>query len=179
LHALLEAAGRINYHVIALQETKSRKTDRQLSDGTLIIRGKKVQSRNVGGVGLVVHPSVVHLVNSHEILLPRLAWMTSMRKSGCQKKGYTGLGDLHLRNENSNRLVGLLSTARLFRGNSIFMKKEHRQWTWESPNDTTHAEIDNILTNRRWCLRTPQLYHPSVVAQNTASFEQNCDSAES
>ncbi|VDM76928.1 unnamed protein product [Strongylus vulgaris] len=36
LHALLEAVGRINYHVIALQETKSRKTDvRQMSDGTL------------------------------------------------------------------------------------------------------------------------------------------------
>ncbi|VDM76286.1 unnamed protein product [Strongylus vulgaris] len=27
LHALLEAAGRINYHVFALQETKSRKTN--------------------------------------------------------------------------------------------------------------------------------------------------------
>ncbi|VDM79467.1 unnamed protein product [Strongylus vulgaris] len=38
-HALLEAAGRINYHEIALQVTKSRKADvRQLSDGTLIIR---------------------------------------------------------------------------------------------------------------------------------------------
>ncbi|VDM77994.1 unnamed protein product, partial [Strongylus vulgaris] len=45
LHALLEAAGRINYHAIALQETKPRKTDvRQLSDGTLIIRGEKVPS---------------------------------------------------------------------------------------------------------------------------------------
>ena len=57
-----------------------------------------------------------------------------------------------LRNENGNRLVGLLSAARLFHGNSIFMKKEHRRWTWESPNATTHAEIDHILTNRRWSL---------------------------
>ncbi|VDM84772.1 unnamed protein product [Strongylus vulgaris] len=48
LHAILEAAGRINYHVIALQETKSRKTDvRQMSDFTLNIRGEKVPSRNV------------------------------------------------------------------------------------------------------------------------------------
>ncbi|VDM82026.1 unnamed protein product [Strongylus vulgaris] len=23
---------------------------------------------------------------------------------------------------------------------------------WESPNGTTHAEIDHILNNRRWCL---------------------------
>ena len=57
-----------------------------------------------------------------------------------------------LRNENGNRLVGLLSAARLFHGNSFFMKKEHRRWTWESPNGTTHAEIDHILTNRRWSL---------------------------
>ncbi|VDM78130.1 unnamed protein product [Strongylus vulgaris] len=34
LHALLKAARCINYHVIALQETRSRKTE-QLSDGTL------------------------------------------------------------------------------------------------------------------------------------------------
>ncbi|VDM70641.1 unnamed protein product, partial [Strongylus vulgaris] len=69
-----KAAGRINYHVIALQETKLRKTDvRQLSDGTLIIRGEKAPSLNVGGVGFVVHPSVAHLVDSHEILSPRLA----------------------------------------------------------------------------------------------------------
>ncbi|VDM66909.1 unnamed protein product [Strongylus vulgaris] len=45
LHVLLEAAGRVNYHVIALLETKSRKTDMsQLSDGTLIIRGEKILS---------------------------------------------------------------------------------------------------------------------------------------
>ena len=74
LHALLHAAGHIKYHVIALQETKSRKQDvRQLSDGTLVIRGEKVPSRNVGGVGFVVHPTIAHLVDSHEILSPRLA----------------------------------------------------------------------------------------------------------
>ncbi|KAK6749858.1 hypothetical protein RB195_002083 [Necator americanus] len=62
LHALLEAADRIKFHVIALQETKCRRSDvRQMNDGTLVIRGEKVPSRNVGGVGFVVHPSV-HLV---------------------------------------------------------------------------------------------------------------------
>ncbi|VDM76855.1 unnamed protein product [Strongylus vulgaris] len=46
---------------------------RQLNNGTLIIRVEKVPSRSVGGVGFVVHPSVVHLVDSHEILSPHLA----------------------------------------------------------------------------------------------------------
>ncbi|KAK6764208.1 hypothetical protein RB195_024502 [Necator americanus] len=74
LHALLGAAERIKFHVIALQETKCRRSDvRQMNDGTLVIRGEKVPSRNIGGVGFVVHPSVVHLVESHEVLSPRLA----------------------------------------------------------------------------------------------------------
>ncbi|KAE9412712.1 hypothetical protein Angca_003795, partial [Angiostrongylus cantonensis] len=55
-------------------------------------------------------------------------------------------------NENGNRLAGLLSAARLFHGNSFFKKKESRRWTWESPNGMTHAVIDHILINRRWCL---------------------------
>ncbi|KAK6753808.1 hypothetical protein RB195_013036 [Necator americanus] len=74
LHALLGNAERIRFYVMALQGTKCRRSDiRQINDGTLVIRGEKVPSRNVGGVGFVVHPSVVHLVDSHEILSPRLA----------------------------------------------------------------------------------------------------------
>uniref|UniRef100_A0A7I4Z0J3 Endo/exonuclease/phosphatase domain-containing protein n=1 Tax=Haemonchus contortus TaxID=6289 RepID=A0A7I4Z0J3_HAECO len=63
--------------------------------------------------------------------------------------GKFGMGD---RNENGYRLAGLLSAARLFHGNSFFQKEEHRRWTWESPNGTTHAELDHVLTNRKWCL---------------------------
>ncbi|KAK6728855.1 hypothetical protein RB195_006117 [Necator americanus] len=182
LHALLGAAERIKFHVIALQETKCRRR----------------------GVGFVVHPSVVHLVDSHEILSPRLAILRprplrqkSISIINCYSPtsaaddseleafyeeleevvrneksfykfvvgdfnaklgkateeeyriGRFGLGD---RNENGNRLAGLLSAARLFHGNSLSMKKDHRRWTWESPNGGTRAEIDHILTNRRWCL---------------------------
>ncbi|VDL82415.1 unnamed protein product [Nippostrongylus brasiliensis] len=62
-YALLEATCRIKSHVIALQETKCGKADiRQLHDGTLVIRGEKILSRNVVGVGFIMHPSVVHLI---------------------------------------------------------------------------------------------------------------------
>ncbi|KAK6765096.1 hypothetical protein RB195_025145 [Necator americanus] len=44
-----------------------------MNDGTLVIGGEKVPSRNVGGVGFIVYPSVVHLVDSHETLPPRMA----------------------------------------------------------------------------------------------------------
>ncbi|KAK6749549.1 hypothetical protein RB195_001891 [Necator americanus] len=74
LHAFLGAAERFKFHVIVLQETKCRKSDvRQMNESTLVIRGERVPSRNVGGVGLAVHPSVVHLIDSHEFLSPRLA----------------------------------------------------------------------------------------------------------
>ena len=205
LYALLEAAGHIKYHVIALQETKSRKTDiRQLEDGTLVIRGEKFPLRNVGGVGFVVHPYISHLVSSYEILSPRLAILRlqlprqkKVSIINCYSPTCTAdeseldvfynkleevirneksfykfvVGDFNARlgkaseseyrigkfgigekNENGDRLIGLLSTARLFHANSFFEKREDRRWTWESPNGTTHAEIDHILTNRKWCL---------------------------
>ncbi|KAK6736838.1 hypothetical protein RB195_019498 [Necator americanus] len=175
-----------------------------MNDGTLDIHGEKVPSRNVGGVGFVVHPCVAHLFDSHEILSPRLAniRLRPLRQKlisiiNCYSRtsaaneskldafyeeleevirneksfykfvvgdfnaklgkatgeeyriGRFGLG---YRNENGNCLAGLLSTVPLFHGNSLFMKKDHRRWTWESPNGATRAEIDHILTNWRWCL---------------------------
>ncbi|KAK6743565.1 hypothetical protein RB195_010686 [Necator americanus] len=44
-----------------------------MNGGTLVMRGEKVPSLNVFDVGFDVHPSLVHLVDSHGILSPRLA----------------------------------------------------------------------------------------------------------
>ncbi|KAK6747822.1 hypothetical protein RB195_000796 [Necator americanus] len=177
----------VKFHVIALQETKCKRSDvRQMNDGSVVIRVEKVPSRNVGDVDFVVHPSVVHLVDPHKILSPRLAILClrplrqkSISIINCYSPtsaadeselnavyeeleevirneksfykfvvgefnaklgkateeeyriGKFGLGD---RNENGNRLAGLLFTACLFHGNSLSMKKDHRWWTWESPN---------------------------------------------
>ncbi|KAK6762662.1 hypothetical protein RB195_023399 [Necator americanus] len=204
LHAFLGAAERIKFHVIALQETKCRRSDvRQVNDGTLVSRGEKVPSRNVGGAGFVVHPSVVLTIITRSCHLIWIFFTSAL----CAKKPISiincysptsavddsemdafyeeleevvrnekpfykfvvgdfnvklgkaiegkyrirrfGLGD---RNENGNRLAGLLSAARLFHANSLFTKKDHRRWTWEWPNGATRAEIGHILTNRRWSL---------------------------
>ncbi|KAK6760652.1 hypothetical protein RB195_021928 [Necator americanus] len=42
--------------------------------------------------------------------------------------------------------------CRFHHRNSLFLKKDHRRWTWESPNGPTRADIDHIVTNRKWCL---------------------------
>ncbi|XGW28727.1 hypothetical protein V3C99_008484, partial [Haemonchus contortus] len=56
---------------IAFQETKSIRIDvRRMSDGTLIVHGRKLLSWNVVGVDFVVHPSVVHLIDFREVLSP-------------------------------------------------------------------------------------------------------------
>ncbi|KAK6737190.1 hypothetical protein RB195_019716 [Necator americanus] len=177
LHALLGAAERIKFHVIALQETKCTRSDvRQMNGGTLVIREEKVPSRNVGGVGFVVHPSVVHLVDSHETLSPRLAILrlrplrqksisiincyspTSAADDSELDAFYEELEKV-IRNEKSfykfvirdfngkpgkateegyrirdtdeigSSLAGLLSAARLFQRNSLFMRKNHPRWT--------------------------------------------------
>ncbi|KAK6744365.1 hypothetical protein RB195_011206 [Necator americanus] len=48
LHALFGAAECIKFHVLALQETKCRRSDvRQMNDGKLVSRGEKVPSRNI------------------------------------------------------------------------------------------------------------------------------------
>ncbi|KAK6757292.1 hypothetical protein RB195_015239 [Necator americanus] len=70
------------------------------------------------------------------------------------------LGD---KNENGNRLAGLLSVARLFHGNSLLIKKDYYRWTRESPNGATRAENDHILTNRRWCLLDISVVPPFVL----------------
>ncbi|KAK6735349.1 hypothetical protein RB195_018512 [Necator americanus] len=196
LHAFLRVVERIEFQVIALQETKSRRSDvRQMNDGTLVIRGEKVPSRNVGGVGFVVHPSVIHLVDSQEILSPRLAIprlrpqkpiniidgysptsvaddseldafyeleevirneksfykfvvvdFTAKVKERTEEKYGIGRFGPRDRNENGNRLVALLSATRLFHESSLFVKKDHRQWTWKSLNGMTRGLVKRATT---------------------------------
>ncbi|KAE9415061.1 hypothetical protein Angca_001524, partial [Angiostrongylus cantonensis] len=55
-------------------------------------------------------------------------------------------------NENKNRISELLFAACLFYRNSFLRKKESRRWARESTSGMIHADIDHILTNRRWYL---------------------------
>ncbi|KAK6737255.1 hypothetical protein RB195_019756 [Necator americanus] len=55
------------FTALVLEESKSRRSEvRQMNDGSLVIRGEMALPRNVGSGGSVVHPSVVHLVDSHD-----------------------------------------------------------------------------------------------------------------
>ncbi|KAK6763320.1 hypothetical protein RB195_023868 [Necator americanus] len=131
-----------------------------MNDGTLVIRGEKVPSRNILSPRLSIlrlRPLLqkpISIINCYsptsaaddpelDAFYEELEEVVRNEKSfykfvvGLKTK--TKVGN---RNENGNRHAGLLSAARLFHENSLFMKKDHRRWTWESPIDATRAEID-------------------------------------
>ncbi|KAK6755335.1 hypothetical protein RB195_013983 [Necator americanus] len=137
LHALLGAAERIKFHVIALQETKCRRSDvRQMNDGTLVIRGEKVPSRNVGGAASTADESELdafyeeleEVVRNEKSFYKFVVGDFNAKLGKATEEEYRigrfGPGD---QNENGNRLAELLSAARLFHANSLFMKKDHRR----------------------------------------------------
>ncbi|KAK6754919.1 hypothetical protein RB195_013723 [Necator americanus] len=70
LPTLLGAVWRIKFHMTALQETKSKRSDVQHGDETLVVRGESVPSRKCRWCWFVAHPSDVYLADSRE-LLPR------------------------------------------------------------------------------------------------------------
>ncbi|KAF8384634.1 hypothetical protein PRIPAC_73776 [Pristionchus pacificus] len=64
----------IRYDVVCLQETKASKTQElTLTNGARLILGPKVEKKNIGGVGFLIHPRLVSSILSFSILSPRLA----------------------------------------------------------------------------------------------------------
>ncbi|KAK6736608.1 hypothetical protein RB195_019357 [Necator americanus] len=177
LHALLGAAERIIFHMIALQETKCRRSDvRQMNDDTPSFVERRAKCRLCWFCRTPICRPSSSIVDSHQILSPRLAilrlrhlrqkpisiinrysptsaadesemdaFYEELEEVVRSEKSYKFVvGDFHAklgkateeeyrigrfglgdRNENGNRLAGLLSAARLFHGNSLFMKKDH------------------------------------------------------
>src|SRR3977135_1782152 len=68
-----------------------------------------------------------------------------MRKQGENSiMGPYGMGE---RNERGDRLVEFATSRKLYIGNSKYMKRYNRKWTWKSPNGSVKNEIDFIMTN--------------------------------
>ncbi|CAD6199453.1 unnamed protein product [Caenorhabditis auriculariae] len=202
LEQLLAANRKANIDVICIQETKAQtETCSKTLNGELLILGKKVDGKNIGGVGFLVNRSIQPYVVSHVIMSPRLGilrldlgargkvtiinvyaptseaeetvlddFYKTLEETIKREKTYYvyvmgdfnailgecdqpsarhgrhGLGN---RNESGERLVDLLSSSRLYHGNSLFEKPKARRWTWKSNNGTTKNEIDHVLTNRK------------------------------
>ncbi|KAK6750216.1 hypothetical protein RB195_002296 [Necator americanus] len=156
LHALLGAAERIKFHVIALQETKCRRSDvRQMNDDPVTSSGhsslRPLRQKSISIINCysptsadddceldAFYEELEEVVRSEKSFYKFVVGDFNAKLGKATEEEYGigrfGLGD---RNENGNRLAELLSAARLLHGNSLFMKKDHRRWTWESPNGAT------------------------------------------
>ena len=55
---------------------------------------------------------------------------------------------LELRNERGDALVGWAPSRKYKIMNTMLLKRAGSRRTWKSPNSTTKAEIDYVLTNR-------------------------------
>ncbi|KAK6761382.1 hypothetical protein RB195_022444 [Necator americanus] len=156
LHALLGAAECIKFHVIALQETKCRRSDvRQMNDGTLVIRIINCYSPTSAADGseLDAFYELEEVIRNEKSFYKFVvgdfnAKLGEATEEEC-RIGRFGLGD---RNENGNRLAGLLPAARLFHGNSFFMKKksssvdmEIAQWR-DSCGDRPHPHQPEVVS---------------------------------
>ncbi|CAD6193241.1 unnamed protein product [Caenorhabditis auriculariae] len=73
IEQLLTANRKANIDILALQETKSRKTScDKTKNGELLILGEKVNGKNIGGIGFLINESVQSAVDSFEIVNARL-----------------------------------------------------------------------------------------------------------
>ena len=74
LATLMEASKKIRYDVLALQETKVKANNtKKTKEGDLIALGAKVDRKNIGGVGFIIHRRITHLVDSIDLISPRIA----------------------------------------------------------------------------------------------------------
>ncbi|KAK6054982.1 endonuclease/exonuclease/phosphatase family protein [Cooperia oncophora] len=198
----MEASKRLRFDVIALQETKAKETaTRKTNDGHLIVLGAKLSGRNVGGVGFLVHHRLEHMVDSVEVIGPRLAILrlridkrtfvsiincyaptsaTDEEKDAFYKeleemikreRSYYKyvVGDFNAviheempatahwatrnrRNKRERRTFDGPLRAMQSLSRKQLLHEKRGSATWESPNATTHSEIDHVLTNRKWSL---------------------------
>lgn len=65
------------------------------------------------------------------------------RSEGELRVGPFGFGN---RNHRGNLLAGFMEKEELFMMNSFFQKRNHRKWTWMSPNSAIKNEIDFIMS---------------------------------
>ncbi|KAK6764165.1 hypothetical protein RB195_024475 [Necator americanus] len=173
LHALLGAAERIKFHVIALQEMKCRRSNAVLVllcthlSFILSILTRYCQLVWLFFASTLCAQKPISIINCYpqtsaaddselDAFYEELEEVVHNEKSFYKfvvgdfnaklgkvteeeyRIGKFGLGD---RNENGNRLAGRLSAARLFHGNSLFMKRDHRRWTCGSDHRLLRAKI--------------------------------------
>ncbi|KAK6757667.1 hypothetical protein RB195_015465 [Necator americanus] len=100
-----------------------------------------------------MHPSVVHVIDSHEILSPRLA---ILRLRPLRQKPVSIINCYSPTSAADECELDAFYEKYGGSGSQreVLLQKDHRWWTWESSNGATRAEIDreNLRNYRLTCL---------------------------
>jgi len=63
----------------------------------------------------------------------------------------------HDRNYNGVRLVKFATSQNLVVKSTMFPHRNIHKYTWTSPDDKNHNQIDHVLSDRRWHLSVPDV----------------------
>jgi endonuclease/exonuclease/phosphatase family metal-dependent hydrolase len=198
---LEEGLSKLRWDVIGLSEVRREGEDTiTLKSGNLLYF-REGDQQSQGGVGFIVHKSLVDNVVKIESVSTRVAYLIlrvseryslkviqvyaptsthsddeveamyeDISKAMHSSKTYftVVMGDFNAklgkrdgeeqivgqfgvgsRNHRGQLLAGFLEKEGLYMMNSFFKKREHRKWTWMSPDGVTKNEIDFIMSTRK------------------------------
>jgi exonuclease III len=198
---LEEELGRLRWDIVGLSEVRREGEDSIILKSGNLLYFREGDQVSQGGVGFIVHKSLVNNVVKIESVSSRVAYLilritkryslkviqvyapTSAhsddeveamyedisRVMHTSKTHYTVvMGDFNAklgkrsdddlrvgqfgvgqRNHRGRMLARFLEKEGLYMMNSFFKKREHRKWTWISPDGVTKNEIDFIMSTRR------------------------------
>ncbi|KAK6763330.1 hypothetical protein RB195_023871 [Necator americanus] len=135
-NAFPRAAERIKFHVTALRETDSRMSDvRQMNSFTIINYYSPTLAADDPELG-AFYKDLEEVIRNEKSFYKFVVGDFNAKIGKATEEEYRigklGLGD---QNENGNRLACLLSAARLFHGNSLFMKNDHCRENTTKPHE--------------------------------------------
>ncbi|EYC30867.1 hypothetical protein Y032_0004g1819 [Ancylostoma ceylanicum] len=148
-----------------------------MESGELVVMGQKIDGKNFGGVGFLVHPKIQSSIHSHEVLSPRIAVLRlrTVKKATITIVNCYGPNSVASKEDKDNFYAELEAVVKKEKSyykyicgdfNALVGNGSDGNWRLgrhgnatrndngfrESPNGSTHSELDHILTNRRWSL---------------------------
>lgn len=198
---LEEELSRLRWGIVGLSEVRREGEDSMILKSGNLLYFREGDQQSQGGVGFIVHKSLVSSVVKIESVSTRVAYLIlrisaryslkvvqvyaptsshpdyevetmyediSRAMHGSKTHFTVVMGDFNAklgkrdgdelrvgqfgvgrRNHRGHLLASFMEKEGLFMMNSFFRKREHRKWTWQSPDGATKNEIDFILSTKK------------------------------
>ena len=198
---LEEGLSRLRWDIVGLSEVRREGEDSIILQSGNLLYFREGDQQSQGGVGFLVHKSLVNNVVKIESVSTRVAYLIlriskryslkviqvyaptsthsddevetmyediSKAMHGSKTHFTVVMGDFNAklgkrdgdelrvgqfgvgrRNHRGHLLASFMEKEGLFMMNSFFRKREHRKWTWLSPDGATKNEIDFIMSTKR------------------------------